>query len=204
MQEKLASGYVILDSGRIEPIIIEDQPGALQTGEQTIKNAQATESGKNAKVKAVSTKSAATAEPATMLASPINDQQLKFKPAEGPWSSWRDDQHSFTLARGWIGKDEPAVILLDSELRQLWHAPLPLTTNAGRMLVSVARDPVSGLATWCASQPGSTIHFFRADGQIVDHSQFEEPVTGLGLIPVGNELHLWVSHAQSLHQYRLQ
>ncbi len=80
MQEKLASGYVILDSGRIEPIIIEDQPGALQTGEQTIKNAQATESGKNAKVKAVSTKSAATAEPATMLASPINDQQLKFKP----------------------------------------------------------------------------------------------------------------------------
>jgi hypothetical protein len=122
----------------------------------------------------------------------------------GPWSMWQDDKSSATLARGWITADEPAAFLLDQQLRQLWHAPLPITDEGDAFLATVAHDPVTGQPLWVVAQPSSTLHFFRFDGTLVDHCQLAEPVRGLALIPSGNEMHLWVAHAHSVTQYRLQ
>lgn len=182
--DKVASGYAILTGGRIEPVILEDQAGAKQ-----------------ALAKPVSTGSDA-------LPSPIVERQLKFTPAAGPWTAWHDAKQTAkqtaTLARGWIAEDEPAVFLLDGALRQLWHAPLPITDHPEAFSASVAEDPVSGQPLWIVAQPSSTLHFFRADGGLVDHCQLEEPVRGLAAIPSGNELHLWIAHPEKLVRYRLR
>jgi hypothetical protein len=179
--DKLASGYAILADGRIEPVIMEDQAGAKQ---------------------AALAKPVSTGEPQT--ASPIMQRQLKFTPAAGPWTMWREAKNAATLARGWIARDEPAAFLLDEQLRQRWHAPLPITDQADAFCAAVAHDPVSGQPLWVVAQPKTTLHFFRADGGLVDHCQLDEPIRGLALVPDGNELHLWIAHPQSLMHYRLK
>jgi len=96
------------------------------------------------------------------------------------------------------------VFLLDEQLRQLWHAPLPISEQADSFCAGVAHDPISGQPLWVVAQPNSTLHFFRADGGLVDHCQLEEPVRGLAAVPSGNELHLWVAHPEKLVRYRLR
>lgn len=176
-----ASGYVILVDGRIEPIIVEDTNAAKPT----------------ALAKPISAALHSTP-------SPVVERQLKFTPASGPWSMWHDEKTSATLARGWLAADEPAAFLLDEQLRQLWHAPLPITDDSSVYMSSVAHDPVSGQPLWVVVQPGSTLHFFGLDGTLVDHCQLAEPVRGLALIPSGNEMHLWVAHTRAVVKYRLQ
>lgn len=181
INDNQASGYVILVDGRIEPIIVEDPSAAKPT---TLANPVS-----------------ASAHPTL---SPVVERQLKFTPASGPWSMWHDEKASATLARGWLAADEPAAFLLDEQLRQLWHVPLPITEDPGLTMSSVAQDPVSGQPLWVVVQPGSTLHFFGLDGTLVDHCQLAEPVRGLALIPSGNEMHLLVAHARSVVKYRLQ
>jgi hypothetical protein len=180
-EDASASGYVILVDGRIEPVIVEGQVSAQPT----------------VVAKAVSTGQASTI-------NPVVERQLQFAPAAGPWTNWQGNKTSATLARGLVARDEPAVFLLDHQLRQLWHAPLPISETADAFLASVAHDPVSGQPIWVVAQPARTLHFFRADGDLVDHCQFVDPIRGLALIPSGNELHLWIAHPDSLVQYRLK
>ena len=179
-KDTAASGYVILADGRIEPVVLKETNGA---------------------------KPAVTAKPVSTNSSaafnPVIERQLQFTPGNGPWSVWQGKESSATLARGLLAHDEPAVFLLDHELRQLWHAPLPLNDASDSFLASVAHDPVSGQPLWVAVQPQQTLHFFRADGKLVDHCQLDEAVRGVALIPNGNELHLWLAHRQSLVHYKL-
>lgn len=176
-----ASGYVILADGRIEPVVEEGRGTAMPA----------------VAAKPVSTGGAA-------VVSPVVQRQLKFVPAAGPWSIWHGNHTSATLARGLVARDDPAVFLLDDQLRQVWHAPLPISDGGDGFLASVADDPVSGQPLWVVSQPAQTLHFFRVDGNLVDHCQFPEPIRGLALVPSGNELHLWIAHPNSLDQYRIQ
>jgi hypothetical protein len=67
----------------------------------------------------------------------------------------------------------------------------------------VADDPVSGQPLWAVAQPAQTLHLFRADGELVDHGRFSEAICGVALVPIGNELHLWLAHAKALVHYRL-
>jgi hypothetical protein len=131
-------------------------------------------------------------------------RQLQFVPATGPWSQWRDEKSCITLARGWLASDEPAVFVLDKDLQQLWHAPLPISDGADRWAVSVTNDPITAQPLWVVAGTDATVHFFRGDGQLVDHCQLSEPIRGIGLIPSGNELHLWVAHERRLVQYRVK
>lgn len=191
-EDASASGYVILSDGRIEPVIVDKKAGDEPT---TV-------------ARPVSTSGAAVHEPSTSAGpaaalSPVIERQLKFVPAAGPWSTWQGTKTSATLARGQIARDEPAVFMLDRQLRQLWHAPLPLSQGADVFLASVADDPVSGQPLWAVAQPAQTLHLFRADGELVDHGRFSEAICGVALVPIGNELHLWLAHAKALVHYRL-
>lgn len=190
-EDSVASGYVILNDGRVEPVIVQDQVGAKQA------------------TKAVSVSSNSGA-----LNSPI-ERKLSFAPSIGPWSMWSDAKDpakgSATLANGWIAIDEPGVFLLDRRLRQIWHAPLPIvakdrnsaSSTVTSYLSCVANDPVSGQPMWVVASPDETLHFFRYDAVVADHCRLNEPVHGLAMVPNGNELQLWIAHPHAIVRMRV-
>lgn len=121
--------------------------------------------------------------------------KLQFEPAAGPWLSWRDADSEFTLARGWIAKDEPALFLVDDKLRPLWHRRIGLQPNESvRPSMQVAREPVTGKPTWLYADGDRTIHVLRADG-VTDHFRVKQPFVGLTLAANGQSLVLGITHA---------
>ena len=187
-EEALTSGYVILSDGRIEPLIVQDEGGA---------------------------KAAALAQPASTtitskdkggspLAATNVLKQLQFSPARGPWIQWRDPKHSLTLARGWLASDEPAIYVLDDKLQQMWHVPLAIQDGAEICGASVALEPATNQAMWVIATRASTLHFLRADGQLVDDCRLAGDIHGVSLVPMGQELRLWVAQNEQLIQYRFQ
>lgn len=185
-EEAITSGYVILSDGRIEPLIVQDEGGAKatalgQAASMSLKSKDADASVTNSILK-----------------------QLQFHPARGPWIQWRDAKHSLTLARGWLASDEPAMYVLDDKLQQLWHAPLSIQAGAEIYGASVALDPISQQPMWVVATAASTLHFFRADGQLVDDCLLASSPRGVALVPVGQELKLWVAMRDKLIEYRLR
>ncbi len=194
-EEALTSGYVIMRDGHIEPLIVQDEGGA-----------KAAVLGQPALGQPASISFKDTSERTPANASQVNVvlKSLQFTPACGPWIQWRDAKRTLTLARGWLASDEPAVYVLDDKLQQLWHAPLAIQEGAEICGASVALDPVSNQPLWVLATEASTLHFLRADGQFVDDCRLPEEVRGLALVPVGQELRLWVAYHQRIAQYRFQ
>lgn len=187
-EEALTSGYVIMSDGRIEPLIVQDEGGA-----------KAAALGQPASlVVAGKDKGNTTAVAGSLL------KQLQFSPARGPWVQWRDQKHTLTLARGWLASDEPAIYVLDDKLQQQWHAPLAIQDGAEICGASAALDPATNQPLWVLATAASTLHFFRADGQFVDDCRLAGEIRGVALVPMGQELRLWVAQNEKLIQYRFQ
>jgi hypothetical protein len=207
------AGMVVLADGRLEPLVVADPDAELPR--ITVKPASAATPEKPPGDKNLAEASAAelltreqlASEGASAHSRPAAAQaslsRLLFRPAAGPWWGWSDDQGPAVLARGWIAADEPGLFLLDAQLRQRWHAPVPIASEPTWPLASVARDPVSGQPLWVVVQPKNTLHFLRADGLLTDHCQFAEAVNGVALLPVGNQLQLLVAHPDRLVRYQL-
>lgn len=129
-------------------------------------------------------------------------KRLAFQPAAGPWKRVGVGEDSVVLARGWIAQDEPAVFLLDSRLQQQWHYRMPLTTANDSLQFSTASiDPTTGQPLWALCHTSQTIHLLRGDGIVTDHFHVDAPVRGLGLVPEGNQLVLYVAHPQVVTKY---
>ncbi len=174
-EEALTSGYVVLSDGRVEPLIVQNEGGA-----------KAAALGQPASLTVPSHGTASAPDRAG-----LGMKQLLFAPARGPWIQWRDQKHTKTLARGWLANDEPAIYVLDDKLQPLWHAPLPIQAGEALPAASVATEPASGQPLWVIATEDSTLHFFRADGQIVDDCRLAGEIRGLALVPLGQELRLW-------------
>ncbi len=218
-EEALTSGYVILKDGRIEPLIVQDEGGAKaaklaepQGASSEPQGASRGSSASNHSKLNPLDKTKATGEPVLRSlglesrateASRLAVKQLQFTPAAGPWIQWRDPKHTLTLAKGWLASDEPAVFVLDDQLHQLWHAPLPIRDGAEICGASVATEPTSGQAIWVIATRDAHLHLFRADGQLVDHCQLLSAVRGVAWLPIGQELRLWVAQAGQLIEYRI-
>lgn len=188
-EEALTSGYVILNDGRIEPVIVQDEGGA-----------KATTLGQPASAPVTNKDRLGQNQDAVHNIL----KQLQFAPAGGPWIQWRDQKHTLTLAKGWLASDEPAVYVLDDKLQQMWHAPLAIQEGAEICGASVAMDPTSNQPLWVVATDASTLHFFRADGQLVDDCRLTGEICGVALVPMGQELRLWVALQDKLVQYRIQ
>ena len=76
--------------------------------------------------------------------------RLAFQPDQGPWIVGQEQGQSWTLARGWLATDEPALFLLDEQQKQRWHYRMPLQRKPSFVIYSVANDPTSGQAIWCS------------------------------------------------------
>jgi len=130
--------------------------------------------------------------------------KLAFQPAAGPWKSVKTSSGLATLARGWIAQDEPGVFLLNEQLQQQWSYPLPLVTERRSALIASANvDPATGQALWAITQANDVVHLLRGDGVVTDHLQLDEPIRGLGLVPVGNRLMLYVAHPKRISTYQI-
>lgn len=150
-------------------------------------------------------------ESASDLSSGANSGLLRkvaFQPATGPWRTIQfqlageSKKTTSILARGWIAQDEPGVFLLDENLQQQWHYRLPITANKDAWLItSACVDPASGQPIWVVSQSDATIHLLRGDGVITDNFRLDDPVLGLGLVPSGERLLLFVAHANGIKQF---
>ena len=128
-------------------------------------------------------------------------QRLAFQPDQGPWIVGHDHMKTWTLARGWLAADEPALFLLDEQRNQRWHYRMPLAPEQSAATYSVATDPSSGQALWAVLSGKQTIHILRADGRIIDHFRTTESVVGLSLQPNGARLELSVVHAGQAVRY---
>ncbi len=192
-RDDIATGYVVLNDGHIEPILLEEQSGTKSLNAPKI-------SPVSGPVKNSTGGSAV----ANSVSNPLTTRQLLFAPASGPWTVWNDDKQSTILARGWIAPEEPGLFLIDQNLQQQWHVPLPIAERATSFHATVASVPKSGQSLWAVAYPESTLHFFSGDGSIVDHCRLTKPIVGLALVPVGNQLHLWVAHSDSLVHYTVE
>ncbi len=188
-EEALTSGYVIMNDGRIEPLIVQDEGGV-----------KAAALGQPASL-AVNRRDQSDSNASTVG---VVLKNLQFSPAHGPWIQWRDQKHTLTLARGWLGSDEPAIYVLDDKLQQLWHAPLAVGEGAEICGADVALDPATGQPHWTLATADQSLHILRADGQLVDDCRLSAAIRGVALVPMGQELRLWVAHDEKLVQYRFQ
>lgn len=136
-------------------------------------------------------------------ASATTNASVAFQPDRGPWILGRDRDRTWTLARGWLAVDEPAVFLLDEQRKQHWHYRMPLEPDAAVVVSSVGNDPATGQAVWAVLSGKQTIHILRADGRIIDHFRTAEPVVGLSLQPNGARLELTVIHPRQAIRYAI-
>lgn len=127
--------------------------------------------------------------------------RLAFQPNQGPWVVGHERDRTWTLARGWLAADEPALFLLDEQRKQRWHYRMPLEPEPLSPAFSVATDPTTGQALWAVLSGKQTIHLMRADGRIIDHFRTAQPVVGLSLQPNGARLELSVVHAGQAVRY---
>ncbi|MCA9182460.1 MAG: hypothetical protein KDA51_13435, partial [Planctomycetales bacterium] len=138
---------------------------------------------------------------AGVVASDSVQQRLAFQPNQGPWIVGQERDRTWTLARGWLAADEPALFLLDEQRKQHWHYRMPLEPGPSPTACSVAIDPTTGQALWAVLSGTQTIHLLRADGRIIDHFRTAEAVVGLSLQPNGLRIELTVVHAGQAVRY---
>lgn len=175
-----ANNIVVLSDRRVEPLVLM----------------KPTSTGQLAKPASHATASDLATNTSTSLA------RLLFQPGSGPWSISNGSQSTAILARGWFAANEPAMYLLDAQLRQQWHYRMPLARgDSAWPLASVARDPVSGQPTFVVVGPSQTIHLLRADGQLSDHFQLDQPVRGIAALASGDHLQLLIAHPRQLVRY---
>ncbi len=185
VSDTLIGGYVVLEDRAIERLILSSD-----STNATVLGRPAAYSDKKAD---------AVSQPGKL---PTIPSKVAFQPAVGPWKSLSTPRGTEVLARGWIAQDEPAVFLLNEQLQQRWHYRLPLSNEKpAAFMVSGSMDPTTGQPLWALSQSNNFVHLLRGDGILTDHMQFEEPIRGLGLVPVGNRLMLYVAHAQRIATY---
>ena len=185
VSETLIGGYVVMEDRAIERLLLSsDATSATVLGRPAAYSDKKSDAGKL---------------PGKQAAVP---SKVAFQPAAGPWKSVTTPQGTAILARGWIAQDEPAVFLLNEQLQQQWHYRLPLADEPRSTLFASANiDPTTGQVLWAITQANNVIHLLRGDGIVTDHVQFDEPVRGLGLVPVGNRLVLYVAHAKRIATY---
>lgn len=140
---------------------------------------------------------------AGVAASDSVQQLLAFQPKQGPWMVGNERERTWTLARGWLAADEPALFLLDEQRKQHWHYRMPLEPGPSPTACSVAIDPTTGQVLWAVLSGTQTIHLLRADGRIIDHFRTAEPVVGLSLQPNGARIELTVVHAGQAVRYAI-
>ncbi len=185
VSDTLIGGYVVMEDRAIERLILSsDSTKANAIGRPAAFSDKKPDAGKlPSKAVAVPTK-------------------VAFQPAPGPWKSLLTPQGTAILARGWIAQDEPAVFLLNEQLQQQWHYRLPLADDRINTLITSANiDPATGQPLWAITQANNVVHLLRGDGIVTDHVQFAEPVRGLGLVPIGSRLVLYVAHANRIATY---
>lgn len=134
-------------------------------------------------------------------------RSLDFHPASGPWNWIRSKREASAgddadarpiLAAGWLAQDEPAVFMLDQELRPLWHYRVPIQREQTQLaLTDSAIDPSTSQPVWIKVDQDQTLHLLRRDG-LTDHFRFDEPVHGVGLVPSGDALLFCVAHRDRL------
>lgn len=136
--------------------------------------------------------------------------KLSFQPGQGPWISkaWStggkessgssatgqsiEQSRHAVLAQGWLAKNEPAIFLLDEQLRPLWHYRTPIQIEGMNMsLTNSAVDPASGQPVWVTADREHTVHVLRADG-LTDHFRLDAEPRGLAFISEGEQLLLCV------------
>lgn len=174
-------GYVVMEDRAIERLILSsDSTNGSVVGRPAAYNDKKSDSSKL----------------------PTAPSKIAFQPAAGPWKSLSTAQGTVILARGWIAQDEPAVFLLNEQLQQRWLYRLPLTEDRISSLTTTANiDPATGQPLWAITQGNGVVHILPGDGILTDHMQFDEPVRGLGLVPVGNRLVLYVAHPKRIATY---
>ena len=178
-------GYVVMEDRAIERLILSSD-----STNATVLGRPAAYSDKKSDVSSL---------PAKL---PTVPSKIAFQPAAGPWKSLSTSHGTTTLARGWIAQDEPGVFLLNDQLQQRWLYRLPLSEERISTLIATANiDPARGQPLWAITLGNNVVHLLPGDGILTDHMQFEEPVRGLGLVPVGNRLVLYVAHPKSVATY---
>ncbi|MCA9192301.1 MAG: hypothetical protein KDB03_11075 [Planctomycetales bacterium] len=169
-------GYVILESGQVEALMLPAESAHL--------------SGPLLG-RPISSSNIVT--PADQL------EKLKFVPGAGRWNSAVQGDKQRILARGWISRDEPALFLVDNDLRPIWHQRIPVTyAIEQKSIASSAVDPKSGQFVWAVTFDKHTLHFLRADGLLLDHMRVSEPIVGLVLRADGSDLQLWIAHERHI------
>lgn len=185
VSDTLIGGYVVMEDRAIERLILSnDSANGSVLGRPASFSDKKSESGKPS---------------GTSTNVPT---KVAFQPAAGPWKSLPTPQGTAILARGWIAQDEPGVFLLNEQLQQQWHYRLPLPEERNNNFIASANiDPATGQPLWAITQNNNVVHLLRGDGIVTDHVRFDEPVRGLGLVPVGNRLVLYVAHAKRIATY---
>lgn len=181
----VVGGLVVMKDGVLEPIELSTESALVEGGMQ--------------------------------LPSPRNDlprqlpKQIGFTPALGRWQALGQGLQqvsgqtdgNLVLARGWLAADEPALFLLDGNLKQLWHYRMPLVVPGAQQLSCVGRDPASGMPVWCVVDGNQTIHLLRADG-VSDHFRGDQEIRGISLAASGNQLLLYLVSANETASYELR
>lgn len=181
VSETLIGGYVVMEDRAVERLLLSsDSTKANLLGRPASYSEKKTDVGK----------------------SPTVPSKIAFQPAAGPWKSLPTSHGTSILARGWIAQDEPGLFLLNEQLQQQWHYRLPLDEERISTLIASANiDPATGQPLWAITQANNVVHLLRGDGIVTDHVQFDDAVRGLGLVPVGNRLVLYVAHSRRVATY---
>jgi hypothetical protein len=146
-------------------------------------------------------------------------RQLDFWPAAGPWLSCsahappgladqvaeeEEASQQWTLARGWLARNEPAAFLLDSQLRVRWHTRLALQPKFSQPpRLSAAVDPNSGLPTWVMADASHIIYLMRADG-LTDHFKISDNMLDVSLLARGARLLLQIVELEETRVYEIR
>jgi hypothetical protein len=183
-QETLLGGFVALSNRSLEPLLLP--------------------SPSLASVDPLSSAKLKTLDATSKTADESLPTRLDFRPSQGPWLSWQTPNTRLILARGWLAQDEPALFMLDSQCKKMWHYRMPLDSSRRWPVGSVTTDPQMGQAIWAVQSGDTTVHVLSSDGAISDHFRASQPIVGLSLVPLGDRLVLSILHPRELvhHQIR--
>lgn len=143
-------------------------------------------------------------------------RQLAFRPGSGPWT-WsqnagtKQPANQQLLATGVLGANEPALMVLDSQLAPVWHYRLPFehtSTSVGQSQsfvhrVACAASPANGASIWAVLDSTGTVHILRGDMQWADDFRPHAKPCGIALQAVGDRLHLIIASQNMLSTMKL-
>jgi hypothetical protein len=180
-------GYVVLQNRSLEAIEIQDVQQATSLP------------GEKAKLIA---KTVGFRRPTMSVSDPLDQpKELPFQPSAGCWQVANLKEDTVCLGYGWKAKDEPAAILVNSELETVWSYRTALQSSRDSLaLTNVATDPQSGLPVWVFKDAEETVYLLRGDG-MADHFRLAEPVVAARLSAIGTRLMLNVVHRGKVDRY---